>query len=144
MEGSHVSYNEPPNYGSPPPPPGGYGGDQGGYGGQGGQGGYGGYGGGGGQGASGYGGQGAQQTSVLAIISLVTGILGILCCGSLIFSIAALILGVLGKKEIDAGQKSGRGMALAGMILGGIGLALSLLWLILVFTTGSFNYYGDL
>ncbi|WP_435769418.1 DUF4190 domain-containing protein [Nocardioides sp. SYSU DS0651] len=130
-----MSYsNEPPNYGTPPPPPGGYGGGQGGYGG--GQGGYGDQG--------GYGGAQPQQTSVMAIISLVTGILGVLCCGSLIFSVAAIILGYLGKKETDSGQKSGGGMALAGLILGGVGVVLSIIWIILWITTGSFNFYSDI
>jgi len=126
-----VSYsNEPPNYGTPPPPPGG-GGYDGGY----------------GAGGGGYGGQqgGGQpaQTSVMAIISLVTGILGVVCCGSLIFSIAAIILGFLAKKETDSGQKTGGGMALAGLILGGVGVVLSIIWIILWITTGSFNVYSD-
>ncbi|MBM9460517.1 DUF4190 domain-containing protein [Nocardioides sp. zg-536] len=124
-----MSYNEPPNYGTPPPPPpgGGYGGPEQPYGQQ-----------------PGYGGQ-PQQTSVLAIISLVTGILGLLCCGSFVFSVAALILGFLGKKEIDEGHKTGKGMALAGLILGAIGVVLSLIWIILVFADAvSFNAYSDL
>jgi hypothetical protein len=118
-----VSYNEPPNYGTPPPPP------PGGY---------------GMPGQPGYGGQ-PQQTSVLAIVSLVTGILGVLCCGSLLFSIAALVTGFLGKKEIDEGRKTGKGMALAGLILGALGVVLSVVWIILVIAGNvDFNAYSDL
>lgn len=121
-----MSYNEPPNYGTPPPPPpGGYGGQP--YGGQpnGGQ---------------------PQQTSVMAIISLVTGILGILCCTWFVFSIAAAVLGFLGKKEIDQGKKTGKGLAMAGLILGIAGIVLGVIvWIVLIATDNfSLNYYSDL
>jgi hypothetical protein len=130
-----VSY-EPPAYGSPPPPP------------PGGGGGYGGPppGGGGGYGAPGpgFGGAQPQSTSVMAIISLVTGILSIICCGSFIFGIAAVILGFLGRKEINEsnGAKKGAGMAMAGLILGAVGIAVSLLYWILVIAGGFDGYYG--
>ncbi len=130
-----MSY-EPPNYGSPPPPPGGGGG----------------YGAppppGGGYGAPqpGYGGGQPQQTSVMAIVSLVTGIVGIVCCicyglGGL-FGIAALVTGFLGRKEIaeSGGQKKGQGLALAGMICGGIGLVLSIVWWVLFAVGASLDY----
>lgn len=113
-----MSYsNEPPNYGTPPPP--GYGAPQPGYGGQ------------------------PPKTSVMAIISLVTGILGILCCGWFILSIAALVLGFLGRKEINesGGAKTGSGMAMAGLILGAIGVALGILNWILILATDSFDFY---
>ena len=124
-----MSYSsEPPNYGAPPPPPpggGGYGAQPPGYGGQ------------------GYGGQ-PQQNSVMAIISLVTGILGVTCCcGSFIVSGAALVLGILGKKEIaeSGGAKKGAGMAQAGFILGIVGLVLGVLYWILYFAGAiSFSY----
>lgn len=130
-----MSY-EPPAYGSPPPPP------------PGGGGGYGGPppGGGGGYGAPGpgFGGAQPQSTSVMAIISLVTGILSIICCGSFIFGIAAVILGFLGRKEINEsnGAKKGAGMAMAGLILGAVGIAVSLLYWILVIAGGIDGYYG--
>lgn len=131
LKGHPVSY-EPPSYGSPPPPP---------------PGGGGGYGPppGGGYGAPGpgYGGAQPQGNSVMAIISLVTGILGVLCCGSWIFAIAAIVLGVLARKEIaeSGGAKSGAGMAMAGLILGAVGIVISVIWTILWITTGSFNFY---
>ncbi len=113
-----MSYsNEPPSYGSPPPPPpgGGYGGPPGGPPG----GGYGGYG----------GGQ-PQSQSIMAIIGLVAGIIGILSCCCFVPSVAALVLGILGKKEIaeSNGTKTGAGMAQAAFILGIVGLVLGLLY----------------
>jgi len=79
----------------------------------------------------------------MAIISLVTGILGVLCCGTWIFAIAAIVLGLLARKEIaeSGGAKSGAGMAMAGLILGAVGIVLSLIWTILWISTGSFNFY---
>lgn len=97
-------------------------------------------------GAGGYGGGQEQKTSVLAIISLVTGILGIPCCGCFIFSLAALILGYLGRKEINesGGLKKGGGMAMAGLILGAVGIVFAILYWILI-AAGSIdtNYYTD-
>lgn len=70
------------------------------------------------------GGQG--QNNTLAIVSLVLGVLG-LCCG---FSgIAALITGYMAKNNADREPHiyGGRGMALAGMILGGISIFLMII-----------------
>ncbi len=70
------------------------------------------------------------QNTTLAVISLVCGILG-LCCGPL--GIAALITGWMAKNKVDQNpmEFGGRGMALAGMILGGISVALMILGLLL-------------
>jgi hypothetical protein len=113
-KGVVVSYNQPP-----PPPGGGYGAPQ-----------------------PAYGGAQPQKTSVMAIISLVTGILGVICCGSFIFGIAALVLGFLGRKEINEsnGTKKGGGLATAGLVLGAIGVVLSAVYWILV-VAGSFDGY---
>jgi len=86
-----VSYNEPPNYGTPPPPaPGGYG-------------------------AGGYGGGGdhPQGTTILIL-----GILGLVCCGPL--GIAAWVMGNKAIGEIDAnpGAYTNRGTVNAGRICG--------------------------
>lgn len=79
----------------------------------------------------------------MAIISLVTGILSIICCGSFIFGIAGVILGILGRKEIaeSNGAKKGEGLALAGLITGGVGVALSALYWILVIASGFDGYF---
>jgi len=98
------------SYEAPPPPPGG------------------------GYGQPQYGAQPAK-TSVLAIVSLVTGILGIFpCCGLFVFGIAGAVTGYLAKKEIaeSNGAKTGAGLAQWGFILGVIGIALSVLYWVLV------------
>ena len=70
-----------------------------------------------------------QKTNTLAIVALVTGILGI-CCGFL--AIAGVVTGVMGRNQIKAsnGLEKGDGMALAGIILGAIGLVLWALWIV--------------
>ena len=75
-------------------------------------------------------GQGQGQAP-LAIVSLICGILGIpllVCCGIGVFgSIAAIITGFLGRK-----QASERGvsptMATIGLILGIVGVVLTIIW----------------
>jgi hypothetical protein len=78
-------------------------------------------------------------TNGLAITSLVVGILSIpglfLCSGvGVLFGIAALITGGIARRQIknSGGTQGGGGMALAGMIMGGVigvivGLALSVI-----------------
>jgi hypothetical protein len=59
---------------------------------------------------------------------LVLGLVGMLMCG-LFAGIPALVVGSKARKEIRAsnGTQEGDGMALAGMILGGLGTAWSVL-----------------
>jgi hypothetical protein len=63
-------------------------------------------------------------TNGFAIASLVLGVLGLLTVGLL--SVLALVLGYAGRREIDrsGGAQSGRGLALAGITLGWVGVAL--------------------
>ena len=74
---------------------------------------------------------------------MILGILGPLCCG-IFTAIPALILGIMARKEIDAsgGSQSGRGMAIAGIILGIVGIVLSLAIIAFwgyIFTTAEFQ-----
>ena len=59
---------------------------------------------------------------------MILGILGIICCG-LFAAIPAAILGSQARNEIAAsgGMQTGDGMAQAGLILGVIGIVLSVL-----------------
>ncbi|MCJ7439877.1 MAG: DUF4190 domain-containing protein [Acidimicrobiia bacterium] len=65
----------------------------------------------------------------MAIASLVLGIVFI--CG--IGSILALIFGYMSRRQIDeaGGTQSGRGMAIAGIVLGWIGVGLAILYLLI-------------
>lgn len=76
------------------------------------------------------GGEGANKT--LATISLVCGIAGILCCG-LLSGIPAIITGYIAKNNVDSNPQEygGRGLAVAGMVLGGISVVLTIIVIIL-------------
>lgn len=71
------------------------------------------------------------QNNTLAIVSLVCGILSICLCG-IVTGIPALITGFMAKNKADTNpaEFGGRGMALAGMITGGIGTVLGILGII--------------
>jgi hypothetical protein len=64
---------------------------------------------------------GPTQTNGLAIAAMVLGILWLYWIGSIL----ALVFGYVAKKQIDesGGRQSGRGMAIAGIVLGWIGVA---------------------
>jgi hypothetical protein len=73
---------------------------------------------------------GPTQQNTLGLIGMVVGIISIplACCAvlGLIAGIAGLVLGILGMRKVRAGAASNRGMALAGVICGSIGIALSI------------------
>ncbi len=60
----------------------------------------------------------APGTNALAIVSLVAGIVWIFGLGSLV----AVITGVIALSQISKQGQSGRGMAIAGTVLGGVGI----------------------
>lgn len=98
-----MSYNEPPNYGTPPPPaPGGYG--AGGYGG---------------------GGEHPQGTTILIL-----GILSIVCCG-LFTGIPAIIMGKKALDEAKTANYSNAGVIKAGWICGIIGTVWSAIGIVI-------------
>ncbi|MDQ6788026.1 MAG: DUF4190 domain-containing protein [Acidobacteriota bacterium] len=80
--------------------------------------------------------QGVNQT--LPIISLVLGILSVCCYVSPVTGLAALITGYLGIRNAsqDPNQYGGKGLAIAGMIVGGIFLVIGVLYYILVVFLG--------
>lgn len=75
------------------------------------------------------------QNQVFSIVSLVAGIISIFCCWlSPILGIVALVTGYLSLNNIkkDSSAYGGRGLAIAGMVTGGLGLAIGVLYWILV------------
>src|SRR4051812_26278198 len=62
-----------------------------------------------------------QTTNGMAVASLVLGILWMYWLGSIL----ALVFGYIGKRQIDRsnGQQTGRGLAVAGIVLGWVGVA---------------------
>ena len=114
----------PPPYGSapPPPPPPPYGGQPPTY----------------PPAPGGYYGPPPSGSNQKALWAMILGIVGLLCCSPL--AIAAIVLGVIAKREIDesGGTQSGRGQAQAGFILGIIGCVVLVLGII-VFATGGLS-----
>src|SRR5215207_5828350 len=76
---------------------------------------------------------GGRASSGKSTAALVLGILGLLFC-PLICSVLALVFGYQARGEIDAsgGRMGGRGNAKAGIVLGWIGIALSVIFIVLV------------
>lgn len=77
-----------------------------------------------------------RQDQTLPTVSLVLGILGLVlfCCyGGIPFGLAAIITGYFGMNNAntDPMQYGGKGIAIAGMIIGGITLVISILLLFL-------------
>lgn len=68
-----------------------------------------------------------KGSNSLAIASLVCGILGLVCCCcgffGLLLSIAGIVLGVISIKQEGEGQ----GMAIAGIVCGGIGALITII-----------------
>jgi len=75
------------------------------------------------------------RTNGLAVASLVLGILFV--CG--IGSILALVFGYQAKSQIDrsGGMEGGRGMAVAGIVLGWVGLGLLAIYVIALAATAN-------
>jgi hypothetical protein len=75
------------------------------------------------------------RTNGLAIASMVLGILWLYWIGSIL----AVIFGYVAKKQIDesGGAQGGRGMAIAGIVLGWIGVATLSLVIILAIASSS-------
>jgi ABC-type phosphate transport system permease subunit len=68
-------------------------------------------------------------TNGLAIASLITGIFGFFC---FIPAVLALVFGYVARSQIarTGGVQPGRGMATAGIVLGWIWIALTVVWFI--------------
>ena len=69
----------------------------------------------------------ANDSKVFGIISLVCGIVSLLCscCGwiGIILSVAAVVLGILSIKK----EENAKGMAIAGIVCGGVGLLIGII-----------------
>jgi len=68
---------------------------------------------------------------VLAILSLVGSILGIIGILPIVGSIAGTVLGHIALRQIPKSGEKGRGMALAGTIVGWVGIGLVVLLIVL-------------
>lgn len=79
-----------------------------------------------------------------AIAALVLGILAVLSCwtvvGGILLGLVAIILGIVGWRRANRGAATGKGMAITGVVLGTIGLLLSVVFVVFI---GSFLNGSD-
>jgi hypothetical protein len=83
----------------------------------------------------GYGYQAGPKTNGLAIASLVLGIAGLVFYACGVPSVLALVFGYMSRGQIDRDPQNqgGRGMALAGIIMGWIGVAIFVIfWVVII------------
>jgi hypothetical protein len=98
-----------------------------------------------GQGAPAYGQPSGAKTNTLAIVSLVSSIIGL---GIFIGLIAGVICGHIALGQIKKTGEQGRGMAIAGLIIGYVGILFWIIGTIIFFaflatlaaTSGTLNY----
>ena len=74
----------------------------------------------------------AKQSSVLAVIAL---IIGIICILIPLLALPALIISIIGMKQTAGNKQSGRGMAIAGLVMSIIGM-IEIVLLISLFAVG--------
>lgn len=91
-------------------------------------------------GPGGYGYQAVPQTNQKALWSMIVGLVSLVFCG-IVLGIVAIVLGSSARKEIAAsgGMQTGEGMAKAGVILGAIGIVVTIGVVVFVLTTGVFT-----
>ena len=89
----------------------------------------------------------------MAIVALICGILSVIChcvpiAGSFIgffLSVAAIVRGIIEIKRIGRGEGStkGKGMALAGIILGAVGIVFGIIWIIIISIASFSGIFAD-
>lgn len=82
----------------------------------------------------------AMGNNGLAIASMVIGIVGLITCGLLIGPILAVVFGHVSLNQINRTGQNGRGMAIAGTVLGWVGIAIAVVYWVLVFSVGIHNH----
>jgi hypothetical protein len=76
--------------------------------------------------------QPGQKTNQMAIASIVASAIGVLCC---IGSIVGIVLGVVALNQIKQSREGGHGLAIAGIAVGAVTLLLSVIWMIIAFSS---------
>jgi drug/metabolite transporter (DMT)-like permease len=68
----------------------------------------------------------------MAIASIVASAIGVLCG---IGSIVGIALGIVALNQIKQSREGGHGLAIAGIVVGGVTLVFSLFWTIIAFSS---------
>jgi peptidyl-prolyl cis-trans isomerase B (cyclophilin B) len=73
----------------------------------------------------------AKKNSVIAILSFIAGLISFVPFYGFLFGFAGIVLGVIALSFKKEREKKGRGFAIAGLILGVIGIIINLIILFL-------------
>jgi len=73
-----------------------------------------------------------QRTNGLAIAALVTGIIGA--------SVLAIIFGHISMNQIKNRNEGGKGMAIAGLVLGYVFLGIQIIWIFVLIAAAAASY----
>ena len=94
-----------------------------------------------------------ERPGPMAIVALICGILSVIChcvpvAGSFIgffLSVAAIVLGIIETKRIGRGEGSvkGKGMSMAGIILGAVGIVFGILWIVIISIASFAGVFGE-
>jgi hypothetical protein len=72
----------------------------------------------------------------MAVTALVLGVVALLSCwtviGGVLFGLAAVVLGLIASGKAKRGQAGGRGMAITGILLGLLGIVISVVIVVLI------------
>jgi hypothetical protein len=86
----------------------------------------------------------------MAVTALVLGVIALLSCwtviGGILFGLVAVVLGIVAARRAGRGEAGGRGMAITGIVLGlvGVGLSVAIVALLGAFwNSASFEDYRD-
>ena len=88
----------------------------------------------------------STSTNGMAIASFICGIVGLFgfcCCPSIVAAILAVVFGHIARGQIKRGQGTGDGFALTGLILGYVGIAVTLLGITISLTTQGLNWRNN-
>lgn len=87
---------------------------------------------------------GAGQNQTLAIVSLALGVLSLFCCTFILPGLAAVVTGFMARSKVNENpnQYGGSGIALAGMITGGVSVLFGIILIILYVFTGALAGLG--
>ena len=87
----------------------------------------------------------APRSAALAAVSMVLGILSYIFCMMFLFSVPAVICGHIALSRIKKGEASGKGFATAGIVLGYVNIAISLIFILCLtalFILGAYGHQG--
>jgi Domain of unknown function (DUF4190) len=89
----------------------------------------------------------APHNNRVAIAALVCGVaqfvLGLLIVGNIVLAIPAIICGAIGLKQTRQRGESGRGMAIAGLVLGILGVVYFVIIVVVLIILGSIHHTGS-